>query len=181
MRHHKALADEGGLQEALVSLPQKILKERDPDDWPTCQAMDEYMRQKLQLRPHGKDSIRRVDKEQKQAARDWLHRYQTSDRRTEQLRKQLARRRGASARLLARKSTAYQRQLDQKDKEIAELRHFKKRVRTWLEKVFDHLPLLRVLYLMTRKVYLEFLELGQAVGLRVSSKHLDIDHEERGR
>jgi len=72
LRHHEAIE----LPTDLVWRPLKNLKERDPDDWAVGSAMDRVLREELSKLPDGANLLQQADEYQKEAARDWLARYE---------------------------------------------------------------------------------------------------------
>ena len=62
----------------LLKLPKANLRKRKPDDWAVAEEMDRVVREELSKLPDGPELLRQADEYQKEAAEDWLRRYQGS-------------------------------------------------------------------------------------------------------
>lgn len=170
LRHHQAIR----LPDELVRLALHNLRQRNPDDWATGKTMDKVVREELGRGPEGVKALARVDEYQREAARDWLARYQAGalgvqklDARLKEAEMKLARRRRATERLVARKQRVIERQASRMGELAKENAGLRAMVRMFFEKVLAVPGLVSLVREAGQEIWNVLVDLGRGLGLEV--------------
>jgi len=174
LRHHRAI----GLPEELVSLPYWNLRSRHPDDWMAAKMMDRTVHQEFAKRSDGEEILAAAAEYQREAARDWLARFNagalgvekmhTRLRKAEaklQRRKVAAERLLAKARLVAEQNDVRSRELE---KENSELRTITDETRAFFEKMAAIPSLVAMLQGIGKEIWKIFVKITGILGIEVS-------------
>ncbi len=174
LRHHAAI----GLPEELIRLPLWNVKQRRPDDWAVSRVMDKVVREELEQGPDGKQVVAAAEEYQREAARDWLARFNAGALGVEKMhmrlrkaeaklhrRKVAAERLLAKARLLAEQSDVRSSELE---RENAELLTITAETRSFFEKVAAIPSLVAMLHGIGKEIWKIFIKITGILGIEVT-------------
>ncbi len=174
LRHHRAI----GLPTELVRLPLHNLRTRRPDDWMAAKMMDKAVREEFRKLPEGEKILAAAAEYQREAARDWLARFNAGalgvEKMHARLRKaeaKLQRRKAAAERLLAKARQVTQQHVARSgelERENSDLRTITDETRSFFEKVAAIPSLVAMLRGVGKEIWKIFVKITGILGIEVA-------------